>query len=109
MAKIADANFTGKSGQTYSFQVYAWGTGFKSLGAVYAITKRVVTNGKGHHTFIYFGHTGDLSERFDDHHKDNCFTRNDVNCICILLESNEATRLAIETDLIRAHNTPCND
>jgi hypothetical protein len=108
MSKIADANFTGKSGKTYEFHVYEWGTDFKAVGAVYAITKRTVKDGKGLHTFIYFGHTGDLSERFDDHHKASCFTKNGVNCICVLLESSEKTRLAIESDLIDGHDTPCN-
>jgi hypothetical protein len=109
MGKIADATFTGRSKKNYDFAVYAWGTEFKALGAVYVITQRTVTDNKGIHKVIYFGQTGDLSERFDNHHKASCFKKNGVNCICILLESNEKTRLAIESDLIDGNDTLCND
>ncbi len=109
MAKISDANFTGKSKNSYAFGVYEWGTEFKALGAIYVITKRTVdAGGQGSHTFIYIGQTGDLSERFDNHHKASCFTKNGVNCICVHLESNEKIRLAIESDLIDGNSTPCN-
>lgn len=111
MAKIADATFNGKSGTGYSFAVYSLGTEFKALGAVYIITKRSSDSitGKFSHSAIYVGQTGDLSTRFIDHHKDQCFTKNDANCICILVENGEKARLAIETDLCRAYpNAPCN-
>jgi hypothetical protein len=109
MSKPTTATFTGKSGQAYSFNVYQWGTDFKAIGAVYIVTsRRVNSEGKGLHTFIYIGHTGDLSERFDDHHKARCFTKHGVNCICIHSESDEATRLDIESDLIDGNDTSCN-
>jgi predicted GIY-YIG superfamily endonuclease len=109
MAKIADATFSGSTGK-YDFEVYPWGTGFRNVGAVYIITSRVAdATGKGMHTFIYIGQTGDLSERFDNHHKAKCFTKNGVTHVCVHLESNEKSRLAIERDLIAGHKTPCND
>jgi predicted GIY-YIG superfamily endonuclease len=108
MAKTADATFSGSTGK-YAFEVYPWGTGFKNIGAVYIITSRTVdATGKGTHTFIYIGHTGNLSERFDDHHKAQCFAKNGVTHICIHLDSNEQSRLAIERDLIAGNKTPCN-
>ena len=108
MSRIADAEFTGKSG-SYSFGVYPWGTDFTAIGAVYVITKRTAdADTKGTHHFIYLGQTADLSERFDNHHKASCFTKNGANCICIHLEGNEKTRLAIESDLIAGNDTPCN-
>ena len=109
MSKLAVADFMGKSGTTYQFEVHAWGSEFEAAGGVYAITKRAVTNGKGSHIFIYFGQTGDLSERFEDHAKASCFIKNGVNCICVHFESDEKTRLAIESDFLEGYGTPCND
>jgi hypothetical protein len=65
MAKLADAAFSGSTGK-YDFEVYPLGTDFKNVGAVYIISRRTVDpQGKGTHTFIYIGHTGNLSERFE--------------------------------------------
>lgn len=111
MAKIANATFSGHSGKEYSFQVYPTETTFKALGGVYVITKRKVgSDGKGHHTILYVGQTEDLSTRFDNHHKAECFRKYSANCTCVLLESGEQSRLDIETDLCRANrDAPCND
>lgn len=108
MAKIADASWKGQSGAKYDFAVYPLGTDFKPLGAVYIVTKRTVKDGSGTHDFIYIGQTEDLSTRFDDHHKDACFTKHGANCISVHLNSSESQRLDIETDLCRLHNPPCN-
>lgn len=108
MAKIADANWKGSSGASYSFQIYPIETNFKALGAVYIFTKRTVANGNGSHDFIYIGQTEDLSTRFDNHHKAACITKNGANCISVHLNSNESKRLEIETDLCRLHKPPCN-
>jgi len=109
MSKISTVNFTGASGTVYSFDVYALSTTFNPIGAVYVITKRTPKpGGGGDHTVIYIGHTGDLSSRFDDHHKANCFSRHYANCICIHVEADEDVRLDIESDLIAAYQPPCN-
>jgi hypothetical protein len=109
MAKIADAEWNGQSGTKYNFAIYPLGTKFKAVGAVYIFTKRTVkSDGTGSHDFIYIGQTGDLSTRFDNHHKDSCIEKHGANCVCIHLNSNESQRLDIETDLVRHHNPPCN-
>jgi predicted GIY-YIG superfamily endonuclease len=109
MAKIADAVFTGKSGTTYNFQVYPFGQAFNAVGAVYIFTTRTVDAlNKGTHTFAYIGQTGDLSERFDNHHKAVQIKAQNPNCICILVDNNEESRRAIETDMIAGNKTPCN-
>lgn len=108
-AKIADAEWTGESGAKYNFAIYPFGTDFKAVGAVYIVTKRTVkSDGGGNHNFIYVGQTGDLSTRFDDHHKAACFKKNGANCICIHLNGKESQRLDIETDLVMHYNPPCN-
>ena len=109
MAKLGTITFKGKSGNEYSFNAYPIDTEFKAIGTVYFITKRTEkADGTGTHTRIYVGQTEDLSERFDNHHKQDCFDRNNANCICIYSESDEDQRLEIEADLIDNYNPPCN-
>ena len=109
MAKIADATFTGKTGN-YSFEVFPTDTSFNAVAAVYVFTKRNVgSDGKGTHTLLYIGQTDSLKNRIPDHEKWACANRNGVNCICVHRDDDEKSRLAKEADLRAGHNTPCND
>lgn len=77
---------------------------------VYIITKRVAkAGGGGSHTYLYVGETGDLSTRFDGHHKQECFDEHGANCIGIHLDASEDSRLEKESDLHDAGEWPCND
>ena len=58
---------------------------------------------------FYVGQTGDLSTRFETHHKQSCFDRHGANRICIYEEQLERTRLVIEQDLIDNYHPVCND
>ena len=110
MSKYGDITFTGKSGTTYPFEAFSWDTSFNAVGAVYFITTRTrKPDSGGSHENVYIGQTSNLSERFDDHHKANCFNRNGANCICVHVDSNEKSRLNKEADLIAGNTTPCND
>jgi hypothetical protein len=109
MSKIADATFTGKSGQTYNFGVYTIDTTFKNVGGVYIFSKRTVSDGKGTHSFIYIGETDDLCERIACHEKWPCVERNGANAICTHAEGDGKKRLDIEADLRNGGDTPCND
>lgn len=111
MAKLSTVTFTGVSGTNYEFNSYPWGTSFKKdYGAVYFVTKRSKKSDGGYsHTRIYVGKTEDLSTRFDNHHKQDCFDENESNCICVYGEQDEDTRLDIEQDLIDNYHPPCND
>ena len=95
----------GRSGHIYQHGIYPWNTSFKPLGAVY-VPMRLENSGT--YTVLYVGQTGDLSERFDDHHKQWCFNQNRKSHITILLEPSETKRLAIEADLVAAYNPACN-
>jgi hypothetical protein len=109
MTQYGTLAISGASGSSYKFTVHSWDTKFNPIGAVYVITKRTEKpGGVGSHTYIYVGQTGDLSERFDDHHKINCFRRNGANCICVHPDANKASHLKKEEDLIQALNPPCN-
>ncbi|MGA2456726.1 MAG: hypothetical protein ABSF85_04100 [Terriglobales bacterium] len=110
MAKISTATFSGLSGTKYSFNVYPMDQSFKAIGAVYAVTRRYKNSKSGYsHDIIYVGETGDLSTRFDDHHKADCFVSHNANCICTHVDKDEDSRLNKEDDLIKQQNPDCND
>jgi len=109
MAKIGVATFTGQSGTKYDFNIYPMGTTFKEIGAVYAVTKRYKNSKGGYsHDIIYIGETGDLSTRFDDHHKADCFVEYEANCACVHRDDDEESRLSKEDDLVKKQNPHCN-
>ncbi len=109
MAKIGTITLTGSSGKKYKFNIYPYSTQFETVGAVYYISKRTEkADGSGSHSKIYIGQTGDLSERFDNHHKESCFKKHGANCISIHQEPDEDKRIEIEQDLIDAYDPPCN-
>ena len=93
----------GKSGSTFDFEVYPWGQEFRPVGGVYVVLSSA-TDG-----IIYIGQTGDLSERFDAHHKADCFTLYGKTHLGVYQEGVEARRLAIESDLIVNYRPPCNE
>ena len=110
MAKLGTLTLKGLSGQTFGFEVYTLDAGLEALGAVYAITLRAPKEDDSYsHTLIYVGETGDLSTRFDGHHKEDCFVQHDANCKCIHLDDDEDSRLAKEADLFAVYDLPCND
>jgi hypothetical protein len=109
MSKIGTLNLSGSSGSDYTFSVYPYGTVFKSLGAIYYISRRTENaEGIGSHSNLYVGQTNNLSDRFNSHHKESCFLRNNANCISVLIEEDEDARMAIESDLIDSLMPPCN-
>ena len=111
MTKIANYDVPGKSGTKYRFSMYKYPDDLESASAVYILTHRNVdAEGKGKHTNIYVGQTSNLSERHEDHHKEECFQRRSANCIGILIEGDERRRLAIEADIRNnGFNWLCND
>ena len=73
---------------------------FKAASGVYVILKQQLA--------LYVGQTGDFSSRFRDHHKEAAWTRQGADRMAVLGVSTERERLAIEADLIKAYNPPCN-
>jgi len=109
MAKLGTITLKGQSGAEYEFDVYTWGADFNNVGAVYYISNRYVDGDGGWtHTDIYIGQTGDLSDRFDNHHKAQCFVDYDVNAVSVHRDDDEDSRLVKEIDLIMVLNPPCN-
>ena len=110
MAKISNATFHGRSGKPYDFNVWPMNQPFNAVAAVYAVTRRYQkAEGGFSHEIIYVGETEDLSERFGNHHKSNCFVKKNANCICTHRDDDGDSRLGKEEDLIQKHDPPCND
>ncbi len=102
--------FEGQSGQKYTFEVFAYGTAFNPVGAVYCISYRAQKpDGGFEHTPLYFGETGDLSMRFDNHHQAACFRRHGGNCTLVMRNGERGSRLTAEADLRARWNPPCNE
>ena len=104
MSKETTVTLKGASGRTYEFDVYPWGTSFKPLGGIYTVLKKIPLN----FHIQYVGQTGDLSSRFDNHHKQSHFVRNGKTHIAVHLELSESVRLSKESDLIASYNPVCN-
>lgn len=97
MARLSTLNLTGASGREYTFNVYPLNTEFAEIPAVYAVTKRYKrSDGVWAHDVDYVGQTGNLPERFEGHHKADCFRRHGANCVCVHRDTSEASRLAKE-------------
>jgi len=110
MALVDNFTITGKSGTMYPFKVYPMGQAFKALGGVYAITKRELRLGNAPlYHFVYIGETGDLSTRFDNHHKQACFDKAGADFIGVHLDGAQKSRTSTESDILAAHKWPCND
>jgi hypothetical protein len=107
MEKLGTAKFRGQSGKEYDFDVYPMGHQFTRSAAVYAVTHRFPFEGEDCHKIIYIGETGDLSTRFEDHHKRDCFVQRYANCICIHLDDDAESRLTKEDDLVREQSPLC--
>jgi hypothetical protein len=104
MTNMTNVTAKGASGTTYSLSIHPLGTAFKALGGIYIVIAETV----GELSALYVGQTGNLSERFDNHHKARSWQQRSANRIAILLESAESKRLGIESDLIAGLNPPCN-
>ena len=116
-------NYTGKrltlngiSGNQYIFDLYTFDSfselnnAFLARAAVYLFTRRRVTNEGFTHDLVYLGETGDLSTRFDSHHKEQCISSHFANCIGIHgVSSSDKDRKSIEADILAAYDFPCNE
>ncbi len=105
-----ELEWTGKSGTKYKYWEYALGGDkrpserFDAKPGNYIMVRKEVAS----YTTIYVGQTGDLSERFLDHHKALCFqTQAATHIHAHTSSSDEATRLREEADLVRAHRPIC--
>ena len=107
MAEAPTIYWEGQSGEKYKHWIYAMGMTFNDKkGANYVFAKETT---KGSFKPIYIGKTGDLSERFDNHHKMPCIKKNGATHIHVHLNNSEQNRTTEENDLLQRWSTPCND
>ena len=57
---------------------------------------------------VYIGETGDLSERFDSHHKMPCIRQNGATQIGVHRTNSKQAAQNIEEDVLGRYNPPCN-
>ena len=108
---IDTVTWPGASGQTYETELYEIGTAFKRNPGIYIFCKRGISAGRW--TQIYVGETDDFQRRLRDeleHHQSwECIRRNGGTHVCVRYVSGDRrTRLAVEADLRRGLNPPCN-
>ena len=88
----------GKSGQAYTYHLYNIGTQMDPVPANYIFAKATEPN---RFRAIYIGQTGDISERFDNHHKMPSIKKEGATHVCTHKSStSETERQAEESDLI---------
>ena len=106
MADEPEVKWTGKSGREYTYWLYKIGTSFSAVPANYIFCEETTENKL---RSIYIGQTGDLSERFDNHHRMPCIKREGATHICTHKSSSEEdVRMTEEADLIANYDPPCN-
>lgn len=107
---------TGRSGKQYMFSLFSLQSfndlkdAFKPLAALYVFTKRNPNIQGFTHNLIYLGETGDLSTRYNNHHKEQCITSHGANCIGIFVfNGTEMQRKSAEEDILANYDFPCNE
>lgn len=96
-----------KNGNSYKFELFTMNQSFNSVKAIYIVWKLTDNNTK--YSLFYIGQTDDLSTRFDNHHKQDCFDKKWANFIGVHQVTTQADRYRIEKALIEAHRPPCNE
>lgn len=104
MAADETVTLTGQSGTPITFYKYPWGTPLAAVGGVYAALRFDQSGGSA----VCIGQTGNLSERFDNHHHAYGFARQRVTHVAALRVESEAQRRAIEEDLVRNYRPALN-
>ena len=109
MAKFGNLMMSGKSGEKYCFQTWSYNTRFRSVGAVFFVSKRLFNDKNFHrasHQIIYIGQTANMSEPMGPVTQLEAFEKQGVNCVCVYAAADEAQRVNILEDLIAAGHHP---
>lgn len=107
--KIDAVSFTGRSGRSYAFRIYVWGTRFKPVAGVYIVASRSIDPGAAPtYEPVFIGMAGDLSEILKDHPRSECFEMYYANVVGVLQIDDEQERAAMFADLVNGLAPPCN-
>ena len=105
MASDDTITLNGKSGKVYDYYTHPFGESFKPAPGNYVFVKK---DSEGIN-IIYIGETGDISERFDSHHKmDDIKSAGATHILTHTGDANEKIRKTEEQDLIDNYDPPCN-
>lgn len=110
--RYGDLMLSGRSGAKYCFQTWPLETRFRSVGAVFFVTKRLITDQtfrRASHAVIYIGQTADLSDPLAAQAQLSAFERHGANCICVCQIADESQRLAIVEDMVASHQPYLNN
>jgi hypothetical protein len=100
--RIGTVVFSGKSGETYRFEVWPMETRFKPMAAVYYVTRREAPAGtfsRSAHEHLFLGHTPDISAPLGTSAQLAWFNAHGANCVCVYAAETEERRAAIKRDL----------
>ncbi len=104
MYRVNTVTLRGLSGSTYDFEIHNIDTPFNPIGAVYSFATTPYIS-----TLYYVGMTGDLSVRFDNHHKLPQALRLGANSILVRPVPSEMERIKIEADIIAYYKPQLNE
>lgn len=107
MAKYGDLMLSGKSGEKYCFQAWPFDTRFRSVGAVFFVTKRLFRNKtfrRASHEVIYIGQTASMSDPLGTISQLQAFEKAGANCVCVYPTADEAQRMNMVEDLLAGHS-----
>jgi hypothetical protein len=100
MASLGTTTFRGRSGKQYRFRVFPLGTRFRKISGVYVVACRAHgTTGGYQYTALLAGHSEDFSRPFAEHPQAPECARQGANCICVLKDGSEESRLAKQQDI----------
>jgi len=107
MSNAPKIDWSGKSGQSYTYWIFPIGADFVEKPGNYIFAKQTRP---GYWTPVYIGQTNDLHCRLANHEKVACAKRNGATHIhAHATEGTEQARLNEEKDLIARWTPPCND
>lgn len=106
MTDTPTCNWPGKSGKSYTHEIYPIGTIFSEKAGNYIFCKK---NAAGRWEPQYIGQAKNLKERLGNHEKAPCASRHGATHIHAHLNPIESDRLTEERDLIQNFNPPCNE
>ena len=110
MAHLGTIDFVGRSGRSYTFNVYNFGSSWRGVAAVYVVARpRRSASGNLVLDPVYIGQTDNLKEQLSKRHQRSCLDVYQANKVCLLLEASESIRLEVESDLLAQWPTPCNN
>jgi len=108
---IPKISLSGQSGQAYKFNCYAPQTGWHAVAGCYVfVTHAFAAHGASNVQVHYIGQTDSFQRRIREHQDEKWASaaREGANLVLALTVPNEAVRLEMEQDLIRAYQPRLN-